>query len=54
MSKSNFFRTNTVLGATSIPVDAVVITRAEFERKKTVIGTLPETVVHEGRELYAA
>lgn len=42
------------LGAMSMAVDVVVVTRDEFERKKTVIGTLPETVVYEGQELYAA
>jgi hypothetical protein len=37
-----------------VPVDVVVITEDIFQAKKTVIGTLPETAIHEGKELYAA
>ena len=36
------------------PVDVVIITEAVFQAKKAVIGTLSETAVHEGKELYAA
>ena len=36
------------------PVDVVIITEKVFHAKKTVIGTLSETAVHEGKELYAA
>jgi predicted nucleotidyltransferase len=36
------------------PVDVVMITEQEFERKKSVVGTLAEVAVHEGKELYAA
>lgn len=34
--------------------DIIVLTHEEFERKKSVIGSLPETVLHEGKPLYAA
>lgn len=36
------------------PVDVVILTETEFEQKKCVIGSLSETVIHEGKELYAA
>jgi predicted nucleotidyltransferase len=36
------------------PVDVIMITDQEFGRKKTVIGTLAEIAIHEGKELYAA
>jgi predicted nucleotidyltransferase len=36
------------------PVDVVIITEQVFQAKKAVIGTLSETAVHEGKELYAA
>lgn len=36
------------------PVDVVIITEKVFQAKKAVIGTLSETAVHEGKELYAA
>jgi predicted nucleotidyltransferase len=36
------------------PVDVVIITEKVFQAKKVVIGTLSETAVHEGKELYAA
>jgi len=38
----------------SVPVDIVMISESQFEAKKTVIGTLPEAAIHEGKELYAA
>lgn len=34
--------------------DIIVLTHDEFERKKSVVGSLPETVLHEGKTLYAA
>jgi predicted nucleotidyltransferase len=36
------------------PVDVVIITEKVFQAKKNVIGTLSETAIHEGKELYAA
>lgn len=36
------------------PIDVIMITEQEFERKKAVIGTLSETAIYEGKELYAA
>jgi len=36
------------------PIDVVMISAKEFEAKKSVIGTLSETAVTEGQELYAA
>ena len=36
------------------PVDVVIVTEQEFEERKTVIGSLSETAVFEGKELYAA
>lgn len=36
------------------PVDIVIITESQFNAKKTVIGTVPESAIHEGKELYAA
>ena len=36
------------------PVDLMIITEKVFQAKKTVIGTLPETAIHEGKELYVA
>ena len=36
------------------PVDVIVINEREFEERKTVVGSLSETAVHEGKELYAA
>ncbi len=37
-----------------IPVDVLVLTRAEFERQAVVIASLPATVAREGQLLYAA
>ncbi len=34
--------------------DVFVLTRKEFEKQKGVIGTLPEIVMRDGKELYAA
>lgn len=42
------------LSGVRAPVDVVVITEKDFQERKTVIGSLPETAVHEGKELYAA
>jgi len=36
------------------PVDVVIITEKIFQAKKNVVGTLSETAVNEGKELYAA
>ncbi|MGK5083871.1 nucleotidyltransferase domain-containing protein [Bdellovibrionota bacterium FG-1] len=36
------------------PIDVVFFTEQKFEERKAVIGSLPETAVHEGKELYAA
>ncbi len=36
------------------PVDAIVLTRKEFERKLGVVCSLPATVAREGKLLYAA
>lgn len=36
------------------PVDVVFFTEQKFQERKTVIGSLPETAMHEGKELYAA
>ncbi len=38
----------------STPVDAIVLTREEFERKVGVVSSLPATVMREGKLLYAA
>ncbi len=37
-----------------VPVDAIVLTREEYERKRGVVCSLPATVDREGRLLYAA
>ncbi len=37
-----------------IPVEAIVLTRAEFDRKRSVVCSLPATVEREGKLLYAA
>lgn len=42
------------LQGTPAPVDVVIITESQFEAKKSVIGTIPEAALHEGKELYAA
>jgi len=36
------------------PVDVLFFTQEKFDENKTVIGTLPELAVHEGKVLYAA
>ena len=36
------------------PVDVLVLTREEFERKRNVVCSLPATVEREGKVLYAA
>jgi predicted nucleotidyltransferase len=36
------------------PVDVVFFTEKKFEERKTVIGSLPETAIYEGKELYVA
>jgi uncharacterized protein len=36
------------------PIDVVFFTEKKFEERKTVIGSLPETAMHEGKELYVA
>ena len=36
------------------PVDVVFFTEKKFEERKSVIGSLSETVIHEGKELYVA
>lgn len=36
------------------PVDAIVLTREEFDRKRGVVCSLPATVEREGKLLYAA
>lgn len=42
------------LRGVGVAVDAVVMTRPEFERRRGVINSLPETVLREGRLLYGA
>jgi predicted nucleotidyltransferase len=37
-----------------VPVDVLVLTREEFDRKRNVVCSLPATVDREGRVLYAA
>ncbi|MCC6626534.1 MAG: nucleotidyltransferase domain-containing protein [Chloroflexi bacterium] len=37
-----------------VPVDVVVLTRAEFERQARVVTSLPATIRREGRRVYAA
>jgi predicted nucleotidyltransferase len=36
------------------PVDVIFFTEQKFEERKSVIGSLPETAIHEGKELYVA
>ncbi len=45
------FRTLCGVGA---PKDVIVLTRDEFQRKLTVVCSLPATVVREGKLIYAA
>ena len=42
------------IGWHRLPLDVLVLTRAEFEGWRTVVGSLPATVAGEGRLLYAA
>jgi predicted nucleotidyltransferase len=42
------------IGWHRLPLDVLVLTRAEFEDWRAVAGSLPATVVAEGRLLYAA
>ncbi len=37
-----------------VPVDVVFLTEQKFEERKSVIGSLPETAIHEGKEIYVA
>lgn len=37
-----------------VPVDVMVLTRQEFDRKRGVVSSLPATVEREGKLLYAA
>jgi predicted nucleotidyltransferase len=37
-----------------VPVDTIVLTREEFDRKREVVSSLPATVEREGKLLYAA
>ena len=37
-----------------VPVDVIVLTREEFDRKRNVVCSLPATVEREGMLLYAA
>ena len=37
-----------------VPVDTIVLTREEFDRKRPVLSSLPATVEREGKLLYAA
>ena len=37
-----------------VPVDAIVLTREEFDNKRQVVTSLPATVEREGKLLYAA
>ena len=36
------------------PIDVVFFTEKKFEERKAVIGSLSETAIHEGKELYVA
>lgn len=46
-------RAHELLGSLNVSKDVIVLTRAEFEPYKDVIGTLPELALHEGKLLYA-
>jgi len=37
-----------------VPADVIVMTRREFDRKRSVVSSLPATVDREGKLLYAA
>ncbi len=43
-----------ILRGIPAPIDLIFFTEKKFEERKTVIGSLPETAIHEGKELYAA
>lgn len=42
------------IGPHLLPVDIIVLTRAEFDSRRDVPSSLPATVLREGRALYAA
>ena len=42
------------VGPHLVPLDLLVMTRQEFERRRSVVSSLPATVEREGRVLYAA
>jgi predicted nucleotidyltransferase len=42
------------VGRHLVPLDILVMTRAEFEQRRAASASLPATVLHEGRVLYAA
>lgn len=42
------------VGRHFLPLDLLVMTRAEFERRRSALASLPATVLREGRVLYAA
>lgn len=42
------------VGRHLVPLDILVMTRAEFEQRRPALASLPATVLREGRELYAA
>src|SRR5690242_8916570 len=44
----------TALKGVPAPVDVIMVAEKEFEERKTVVGSLAETALHEGKELYAA
>jgi uncharacterized protein len=43
-----------LLKGVGAPVDVLVMSRASFERKATVVGSLPEIILFEGMLLYAS
>ena len=43
-----------VLRGVGVSVDAVVMTRPEFERRRNIVNSLPHAALHEGRLLYGA
>ncbi|MBI4495051.1 MAG: nucleotidyltransferase domain-containing protein [Chloroflexi bacterium] len=42
-----------VLGSPLVPIDLLVVTRKEFQRRSRAEASLPGTVLREGRTLYA-
>jgi predicted nucleotidyltransferase len=42
------------VGRHLVPLDILVMTRAEFEQRRPAVASLPATVLREGRALYAA